>query len=276
MRVHNACTHVRTHRAAPPQPVLGASSPRLSERTAERRLGSAALRSLGSQTLTQGERVWLARLQNVRLARLQNVRLARLRTLYIHSWRRSSKALQGGIARSCAHAFGRSQIFAMRFKCVFVLSYIAIFKYSLASNDHGQGQMISSSLAGRAACAGEDVTLTCAVLGAGRLTWVISSSAKNILFNLADDASLTTQTDSTGQFTASLIHYSRHQQYYFLGNLTSTLHTIVNPSLMEYPIKILCYNGISNNISVPSYINIAGKKTVKDRLQSPQTARNYI
>ena len=123
-----------------------------------------------------------------------------------------------------------------------------------------QGQVVASSLAGRAACVGEDVTLTCDVQpGTGRLTWVIGTSDNTILFNLADNSSLTTQNDSTGQFTASLIHYSRDQQYSFLGNLTSTLHTQVNPSLTDYPVKILCYNGISNNISVPSYIRIAGE-----------------
>ena len=91
----------------------------------------------------------------------------------------------------CCRVFHLSR-FSMRFACVFIICYTAIFKYSLASNDHGEGQMISSSLAGRAACAGEDVTLTCAVLGSGRITWVINSSAHTILFNLADDSSLTT------------------------------------------------------------------------------------
>ena len=131
---------------------------------------------------------------------------------------------------------------------------------SCYSNDYEQGQVIISSLADGSACVGEDVTLTCAqyIPGTGRLTWVIGSSENTILFNLADDSSLTTQTDPTGQFTASLTNYSRDQQYSFLGDLTSTFHTRVNPSLTDYPIKILCYNGISNNISVPSYIKIAG------------------
>ena len=115
----------------------------------------------------------------------------------------------------------------MRFACVFIICYTAIFKYSLASNDHGQGQMISFSLAGRAACAGEDVTLTCAVLGTGRITWVINSSANTILFNLADDSSLTTQTDSTGHLTASLIHYRR-------GRRTTRLCTRQLLSLWSY------------------------------------------
>ena len=135
----------------------------------------------------------------------------------------------------------------------------------VASNDYEQGQVIISSLADKSSCVGEDVTLTCAVPGTGRLTWVIGSSDNTILFNLADDSSLTTQTDSTGQFTASLTNYSRDQQYSFLGDLTSTLHTRVNPSLTDYPIKILCYNGISNNISVPSYIKIAGTKKIITR-----------
>ena len=149
--------------------------------------------------------------------------------------------------------------FAMRFKSILLLLYIANLGWSSATADYEQGQVIASSLAGRAACVGEDVTLTCDVHGTGRLTWVIGTSGNTIFFNLGDDSSLTTQTDSTGQFTASLIHYSRDQQYSFLGNLTSTLHTQVNPSLTDYPVKVLCYNGISNNISVPSYIRIAGQ-----------------
>ena len=149
--------------------------------------------------------------------------------------------------------------FTMRFKSIFILLYFCNLEWSSATADYEQGQAIISSLAGRAACVGEDVTLTCGIHGTGRLTWVIGTSDNTILFNLADNSSLTTQTDSTGQFTASLIHYSRDQQYSFLGNLTSTLHTQVNPSLTGYPVKILCYNGISNNISVPSYIRIAGQ-----------------
>ncbi|CAI8000707.1 hypothetical protein GBAR_LOCUS3012 [Geodia barretti] len=132
------------------------------------------------------------------------------------------------------------------------------FGMIVASNEYEQGQVITSSLVDGSACVGEDVTLTCSVLGTGRLTWVIGSNDNTILFNLADYSSLTTQTDSTGQFTASLTNYSRDQQYSFLGDLTSTLHTQVNPSLTDYPIKILCFNGISNNISVPSYIKISG------------------
>ena len=146
----------------------------------------------------------------------------------------------------------------------FVLISIGVLEATLV--EATQGQTIASSLAGKSACVGEDVTLTCVVLSTGRLTWVIGSSDNTILFNLADDLSLTTQTDSTGQFTSSLTNYSRDQQYSFLGDLTSTLHTRVNPSLTDYPIKILCYNGISNNISVPSYIKIAGtKKTITRR-----------
>ena len=148
-------------------------------------------------------------------------------------------------------------------ECITVVSLnylvaLLIIVATSTSNNYEQGQVITSSLANRSACVGEDVTLTCAVPGTGRLTWVIGSSDNTILFNLADDSSLITQTDSTGQFTASLTNYSRDQQYSFLGDLTSTLHTQVNPSLTDYPITILCYNGISNNISVPSYIKIAG------------------
>ena len=145
--------------------------------------------------------------------------------------------------------------FSMRFACVFIICYTAIFKYSLASNDHGQGQMISSSLAGRAACAGEDVTLTCAVLGTGRLAWVINSSANTILFNLAENSSLITQTDSTGHFTVSLIHYSRDQKISLLGNLTSTLYTRVSHT--HFPITIFCDDGIEQKM-LSVEIKIAG------------------
>ena len=118
-------------------------------------------------------------------------------------------------------------------------------------------EALSSNLAGRAACAGENVTLTCDVLASGSLTWIIGSSDDIIVFELSDDSSLTTQTDSTGQFIASLIHYSRDQQYFFLGNLTSTLHTRVKPSLTDYPVNVYCNDGITEMI--PSLqLTIAG------------------
>ena len=120
---------------------------------------------------------------------------------------------------------------------------------------------LTSSLAGRSACAGENVTLTCVVLlDTGRLTWVIGSSDNTILFNLADDSSLTTQTDSTGQFTASLVHYSRDKDYFFLGNLTSTLHTRVDPLLTDYPVTVLCNDAITEIIP-SSTIRIAGTRS---------------
>ena len=116
---------------------------------------------------------------------------------------------------------------------------------------------LTSSLAGRSACAGENVTLTCVVIDTGSLTWVIGSSDNSLVFELSDDSSLTTQTDSTGQFTASLIHYSRDKDYFFLGNLTSTLDARVNVSLTDYPITVLCNDGITETIPSSS-ITIAG------------------
>ena len=110
-------------------------------------------------------------------------------------------------------------------------------------------EALSSNLAGRAACAGENVTLTCDVLYSGSLTWTIGSSDNTIVFELSNDSSLTTQTDSTGQFTASLIHYSQDQQYSFLGNLTSTLHTYINPSITDYPVNVYSTDGITKMIS---------------------------
>ena len=118
--------------------------------------------------------------------------------------------------------------------------------------------VITSSLRGRAACEGEDITLTCDVLGTGRLTWVIGPDNDTIVFSLSEDSeSLSVfQHDSTGQFSASLTHFSRDQEYSFLGNLTSTLHTRVNYSITHYPVTIFCNDGIT--ISVPFHIRLAG------------------
>ena len=133
-----------------------------------------------------------------------------------------------------------------------VLWVVAILM--LFANSH---EALLSNLAGRAACAGENVILTCDILEAGILTWIIGSSDNTIDFELSDDSSLTTQTDSTGQFTASLIHYSRDQQYSFLGNLTSTLHTHINPSIIDYPVIVYCNDGIRE--MTPSFeLSIAG------------------
>ena len=100
--------------------------------------------------------------------------------------------------------------------------------------------------------------MTCDVdSDSGSLRWDIGSSDNRIMFDLEDNSSLTTQTDSTGQFTASLIHYSQVQQYYFLGNLTSELVTQVDPLLTDYPITILCNDGLTEMIP-SSTIRIAG------------------
>ena len=114
-----------------------------------------------------------------------------------------------------------------------------------------------SSLGSRAACNGEDITLTCNTFATGRLTWVIGPDTDTIVFSLSEDSeSLSvTQHDSTGQFSASLTHFSRDQEYSFLGNLTSTLHTRVDSSTTHYPVTIYCNDGI--NISVPFFIRLA-------------------
>ena len=116
---------------------------------------------------------------------------------------------------------------------------------------------IISSLGSRAACDGEDITLTCDVLGTGRLTWVIGPDNDTIVFSLSEDSeSLSiTQHDSTGQFSASLTHFSRDQEYSFLGNLTSTLQTRVDSSITHYPVTIVCNNGVF--ISVSFFIRLA-------------------
>ena len=95
------------------------------------------------------------------------------------------------------------------------------------------------------------------MLDTGSLTWVIGSSDNTLVFELSDDSSLTTQTDSTGQFTASLIHFSRDKNFFFLGNLTSTLHTLIDPLLTDYPVTVLCNDGIIEMIP-SSMIRIAG------------------
>ena len=114
-----------------------------------------------------------------------------------------------------------------------------------------------SSLGSRAACDGEDITLTCDVLGTGRLTWVIGPDNDTIVFSLSEDSeSLSvTQHDSTGQFSASLTHFSRNQVYSFLGNLISTLHTQVDSSITHYPVTIFCNDGVT--ISAPFFIRLA-------------------
>ena len=124
-----------------------------------------------------------------------------------------------------------------------------------------RGPEITSSLRGRAACDGEDITLTCDVLGTGRLTWVIGPDNDTIVFSLSEDSeSLSvTQHDSTGQFSASLTHFSRDEEYSFLGNLTSTLHTRVDSSITHYPVTFFCNDGIT--ISVPFHTRLAGSLT---------------
>ena len=113
--------------------------------------------------------------------------------------------------------------------------------------------MLKSSLA----CSTEDVTVTCDVTGAGRLTWVIGSEANTIVFSLAEDSSslTTTRTDSTGQFIASLTRYSRDDQYSFLGNLTSILSVHNATAISNFPM-ISCQDGI--NIAASINVTIAG------------------
>ena len=87
-------------------------------------------------------------------------------------------------------------------------SYSYLCTYSCTVPSLSLSALISS-LADISACSGENVTLTCVVLDTGSLIWVIGSSNNTLVFELLDDSYLTTQTDSTGQFTASLMHYSR-------------------------------------------------------------------
>ena len=135
---------------------------------------------------------------------------------------------------------------------------LSVYLTVLAGNTSAeQVPVISSNLTGRAACVGEDVTLTCEVFGTGRLIWVIG----NTIIFILDDSPVylgATMNDSTGQFSASFTNYTQDEQHHFLGNLTSKLHTTIDPSLSEYPIRIFCHDGLTNNISVPFLIGLAG------------------
>ena len=105
--------------------------------------------------------------------------------------------------------------------------------------------VLSSSLGGRRACIGEQVTLTCEVTGTGRLTWVICTDGNTILFDLLQDSSSLSGShhDSTGRFTASLTNFSHSDPpYSFLGNLTSKLS--VEISSADEHCTIGCQDGI--------------------------------
>ena len=104
--------------------------------------------------------------------------------------------------------------------------------------------VLSSTLGGRRACIGEEVTLTCEVTGTGRLTWVIDTDSNKIVFSLeANSSSLSgSRHDSTGQFTASLTNFSRNDVYYFLGNLTSKLSVEISSAHVHFTIG--CRDGI--------------------------------
>ena len=138
--------------------------------------------------------------------------------------------------------------------------YLTVLAGIIVNTSAEQVPVISSNLTGRAACVGEDVTLTCEVFGTGRLAWVIGSDDNTIRFSLDDSPVYlgATMNDSTGQFSASLTNYTRDEQHNFLGNLTSELQTKIDPSLSEYPIRIFCRDGLTNNIAVPFLIGLAG------------------
>ena len=136
--------------------------------------------------------------------------------------------------------------------------YLTVLAGIIVNTSAGQVPVISSSLTARAACVGEDVTLTCEVFGTGRLTWVIGSDDNTIRFSLDDSPMYlgATMNDSTGQFSASLTIYTLDERHNFLGNLTSELQTII--AFSEYPIRIFCHDGVTNDISVPFLIGLAG------------------
>ena len=120
--------------------------------------------------------------------------------------------------------------------------------------------VLTSTLGGKHACIGQEVTFTCEVTGAGRLTWVIIDNVteeNTILFDLFEDSSSLSGShhDSTGRFTASLTNFSHNDPpYSFLGNLTSNLS--VETSSADDHFTIGCQDGIINDIHLN--LSIAG------------------
>ena len=99
-----------------------------------------------------------------------------------------------------------------------VLCAVAIFR--LFGDSH---EALSSKLAGRAACVGENVTLTFDVLETGILTWIIGSSDKSLNWQMThlSPLRLTPLVSSLPLSSTTL----KTSSTFFLGNLTSTLHT---------------------------------------------------
>ena len=90
--------------------------------------------------------------------------------------------------------------------------YLTVLAGIIVNTSAEQVPAISFSLTGRAACVGEDVTLTCeALIGAGRSTWVIGSDNNTIKFSLEDRTVYLGAT--MRQFSASLTNYTRDEQY---------------------------------------------------------------
>ena len=147
--------------------------------------------------------------------------------------------------------------FPAKMFCATIILLYAVILHEILVSATSAWLATSSSLGSRATCNGEAITLTCNVYGTGRLTWVIGPDNDTIVFSLSEDSeSLSvTQHDSTDQFSASLTHFSRDQEYSFFGNLTSTLHTQINSSITHYPVTIFCNDGLT--ISVPFFIRLA-------------------
>ena len=147
--------------------------------------------------------------------------------------------------------------FPAKMFCATIILLDAVILYEVLVSATSAWLPTISSLGSRAACNGEDITLTCDILRTGRLTWVIGPDNDTIVFSLSEDTeSLSgTQHDSTGQFSASLTHFSRDQEYSFLGNLTSTLHTRVDSSTTHYPVTIYCNDGVT--LSGPFFTRLA-------------------
>ena len=133
---------------------------------------------------------------------------------------------------------------------LFVVPTCRVVLYAAAGL--GISPVLTSSLDDRAACVGENITLTCNTFETGKLTWIIGIDGF-YHFTLLDMAPRRT---FTGHIYANVTSYSQDEVFPLIGNLTSTRYIQVDPFLTDYPINIVCKDFTS--IPVTSNIAIAG------------------
>ena len=96
-------------------------------------------------------------------------------------------------------------------------------------------------------CPGEEVKITCVVVGAGELIWRIEPPEDSISFSL-NELHLSGQ-DSIGFFSAVVTNYSRDPDISFLGNLTSELVVVASSQSVGREGKvIMCDDGLSSEL----------------------------